>query len=87
MHLLHSYLLEPTPQTGKGTEDWSRGIESTAKALEGKTKEPFNDVEMSIFRGSGKTKDVISETSKYASKKENQTKIFHCLVESLSIGG
>ena len=28
-------------------------IESTAKALEGKTKEPFNDVEMSIFRGSG----------------------------------
>ena len=26
---------EPTPQTGKGTEDWSRDVESKAKALEG----------------------------------------------------
>ena len=26
---------EPTPQTGKGIEDWSRDVESTAKALEG----------------------------------------------------
>ena len=27
-----------------------RDVESTAKALEGKTREPFNDLEMSIFR-------------------------------------
>ena len=43
-------------------------VEETAKALEGKTK----DLELPFFRGSGKTKDDITETSKHASKRINE---------------
>ena len=55
----------PTPQTGKGTEDWSRDVESTAKALEGVELKPN---EVSQFNDDWVSKRIFKEDSFFGSK-------------------
>ena len=66
---------EPTPQTGKGTEDWSRGIESTAKALEGVDKKNLPKVKVSnedvIALRNAKTKEQIDAALLQASQEQS----------------